>query len=35
VILDDLVGAMEGETTGVTARLESADAMSYGFPREI
>ena len=35
VILDELVRALERETTGVTARLESADAMSYGFPREI
>jgi len=35
VILDELVRALERESTGVTARLESADAMSYGFPREI
>ena len=35
VILDELVHALERETTGRTARLESADAMSYGFPREI
>jgi len=35
VILDELVHALERETTGATARLESADAMSYGFPREI
>jgi hypothetical protein len=35
VILDELVHALERETTGTTARLESADAMSYGFPREI
>src|ERR1700680_359311 len=34
-ILDELVHALERETTGITARLESADAMSYGFPREI
>jgi hypothetical protein len=35
VILDELAHALERETTGITARLESADAMSYGFPREI
>jgi hypothetical protein len=35
VILDELLNALERETTGTTARLESADAMSYGFPREI
>ena len=35
VILDELVHALERETTGITARLESADAMCYGFPREI
>ena len=35
VILDELVHALERETAGNTARLESADAMSYGFPREI
>jgi len=35
VILDELVHALERETTGAAARLESADAMSYGFPREI
>ena len=35
VILDELVHALERESTGTTARLESADAMSYGFPREI
>jgi hypothetical protein len=35
VILDELVHALERETTGITARFESADAMSYGFPREI
>lgn len=35
VILDELVHALERETSGLTARLESADAMSYGFPREI
>jgi hypothetical protein len=35
VILDELVHALERESAGITARLESADAMSYGFPREI
>jgi hypothetical protein len=35
VILDELFNALERETTGIAARLESADAMSYGFPREI
>jgi len=35
VILDELVHALDRETAGNTARLESADAMSYGFPREI
>jgi hypothetical protein len=35
VILDELVHALERESTGTTARLESADAISYGFPREI
>jgi hypothetical protein len=35
VILDELVHALERECAGITARLESADAMSYGFPREI
>jgi hypothetical protein len=35
VILDELFNALERETAGTTARLESADAMSYGFPREI
>jgi hypothetical protein len=35
VILDELVHALERETAGITARLESADAMCYGFPREI
>src|SRR5579863_7470282 len=35
VILDELVHALERETTGIPARLESADAISYGFPREI
>jgi hypothetical protein len=35
VILDELVHALERETAGAAARLESADAMSYGFPREI
>jgi hypothetical protein len=35
VILDELCHALQRETRGTTARLESADAMSYGFPREI
>ena len=35
VILDELVHALERETAGTSARLESADAMSYGFPRQI
>jgi hypothetical protein len=35
VILDELLNALERESTGTAARLESADAMSYGFPREI
>jgi hypothetical protein len=35
VILDELLYALERETAGTVARLESADAMSYGFPREI
>ena len=35
VILDELLHALERETSGITARLESADAICYGFPREI
>jgi hypothetical protein len=35
VILDELVHALERESTGTAARLESADAMTYGFPRQI
>jgi hypothetical protein len=35
VILDELLHALQRETTGTAARLESADAMCYGFPREI
>jgi hypothetical protein len=35
VILDELLHALQRESTGTPARLESADAMSYGFPREI
>jgi hypothetical protein len=35
VILDELVHALERETTGMRARFESADGMSYGFPRQI
>ena len=35
VILDELVHAVERESTGTTARLESSDAMCSGFPRQI
>jgi hypothetical protein len=35
VILDELVNALKRESTGTAARLESADAMCYGFPRQI
>jgi hypothetical protein len=35
VILDELGNALERETSGIPARLESADALSYGFPRQI
>jgi hypothetical protein len=35
VILDELINALERETLGIAARFESADAMCYGFPREI
>jgi hypothetical protein len=35
VILDELLHALKRETAGTPARLESSDAMSYGFPREI
>jgi hypothetical protein len=35
VILDELLHALRRESLGITARLESADAMCYGFPREI
>ena len=35
VILDELLNALQREATGTTARFESADAMCYGFPREI
>jgi hypothetical protein len=35
VILDELLNALQRETTRTTARFESSDAMSYGFPREI
>lgn len=35
VILDELLNALERETTGTTARFESADAMCSGFPRQI
>jgi hypothetical protein len=35
VILDELLNALERETTGTAARFESCDAICYGFPREI
>ena len=35
VILDELYNALEREMAGTAPRLESADAISYGFPREI
>jgi hypothetical protein len=35
VILDELFHALQRETAGTTARFESADAMCYGFPRQI
>jgi hypothetical protein len=35
VILDELFNVLQRETTGTPARLESADAICYGFPREI
>jgi hypothetical protein len=35
VILDELVNALARETSGVAPRLESSDALSYGFPRQI
>jgi hypothetical protein len=35
VILDELVMALERETSGIAPRLESADAMCCGFPRQI
>jgi hypothetical protein len=35
VILDELLNALQRESTGTAARFESADAMCYGFPREI
>jgi len=35
VILDELLNALERETAGTKARFESADAMCYGFPRQI
>jgi hypothetical protein len=35
VILDELLHALQRESAGTPARLESADAISYGFPREI
>ncbi len=34
-ILDELLNALERETAGASTRFESADAMCYGFPREI
>jgi hypothetical protein len=35
VILDELRNALERESKGTGVRFESADAMCYGFPREI
>jgi hypothetical protein len=35
VILDELINALKRESTKTPPRLESADAMCYGFPREI
>ncbi len=35
VILDELLNALRRETAGTAARLESADAMCHGFPRQI
>jgi hypothetical protein len=35
VILDELFNLLQQETKGVAARFESADAMCYGFPRQI
>jgi hypothetical protein len=35
VILDELLDVLRRESQGSAARLESADAMCYGFPREI
>ena len=35
VILDELLNALRRETAGTAARLESADAICYGFPRQI
>jgi hypothetical protein len=35
VILDELLNALERETTGIAARFESSDAICYGFPRQI
>ena len=35
VILDELFNTLQRETTGIAARLESSDAMSCGFPRQI
>ncbi|MGA8490913.1 MAG: hypothetical protein WB711_10845 [Terriglobales bacterium] len=35
VILDELLNVLKRETAGTMARLESGDAMCYGFPRQI
>ena len=35
VILDELLIALKRESAGTAARFESADAMCYGFPRQI
>jgi len=35
VILDELLNALRREAAGTAARLESADAMCHGFPRQI
>jgi hypothetical protein len=35
VILGELLNALKRETDGTAARFESADAMCYGFPRQI
>lgn len=35
VILDELLNALRRESAGSAARLESADSICYGFPRQI